>query len=184
MRHEVDHLRDAPRRSFELGREQATDIRAEFDRRDIHQDQCKQERRDGKSEEGEGGEHVVADGIFPHGREDANRQRNGPCGQQTCNCQHKRQRHALPDQARYRLLPLEGYAEITAADDAPYPFQVLDYHGIAEAETFTQLRGGVLVDDFVRSGKRGDIGRHIVAWRQLNKDEGKEADGKQRWDHP
>ncbi len=49
--------------------------------------------------------------------------------------------------------------------------------GSLEAEALTQLRRGILIDDFVRCRKRRYIGRDVVARRQLDKHKGKEADG-------
>ena len=97
---QVEHLGEAPRRVLVLLGEQPADLLAELDRRDIHQHQRQQEGRDGEAEEAEEGDEIVADRIFAHRREDADRQRDRPGGEQRRQGQHERQRHALPDQVR------------------------------------------------------------------------------------
>lgn len=82
------------------------------------------------------------------------------------------------------MLPFKGDAEVAAGKDAPYPFKILHEHRVIEAEALTQLRRGILIDDFVRCRKRRYICRDVISRRQLDKRKGKEADGEKGWDHP
>ena len=144
---------------------------------DVHQHQREQEARDGEPEEADDGDDIVADRILAHRREDADRQRDAPRWRAA-----SRSVSTSVSAIRSQIRPLTGCCHSNDRPKSPrrtmplIHFQYCTSIGWSRPKRSRSVGGGVLVDDLVRGGERRDIGRDVVARRQLDQHEGEEAD--------
>ncbi len=161
---------------------QPADRNAEIDMREIDQHQREQETRRRQAEEAEKGQTVIAEAVLVRRRIDPDRKRDDVGEDDRRERHQKRQQQPIADHLVDRQVVEEGIAHVAVQQPAD-PVQVLLPQRLVEA--VLRLEKGDLgeVGLFALALQLGDIGREIVARRQVDDDEDHDADGDQRRDH-
>ncbi len=179
-------LGQTPRRLDELVREEPADAHVEVPEPEVHEHEGEHEARDGETDEADERRHVVPGRVLADGRVDADRKREDPREDDGGHRDDHGEPEPVSDDLGDRALPLERHAE-PPLQHLLHPPEVLDQHGLVEAVLLPERVRLLLRHGAARGRHLGDVGRDVVARRQLDDDEGKDGDGphrEQREDQP
>src|SRR5690606_21883156 len=108
--------------------------------------------------------------VLARGREDADRDSDGPREYQGESREDEREEEPLPYQLAVGAAPFERNAEV-ASQQVAHPFAVLDVHGLVQPVTVTQRFYLRLIDRGAASSQLGYVTSEEVARRRLNERE-------------
>ena len=173
---QIDDLRPGPGRQLLFGGEQAADIHAEQPQPEIHHDQRQQEVGDGKPDEAQEGEDVVAERVLPHRGVDADRQCQPPGDDDGAQRQQNGQPQPVTDDLGHRPPVFERAAEVAARHHGE-PLPVLHPQRLIEAvgEAHGIRLGGR--DRRARGGRLCRVGGDEIHRRQVQDAERHHRDG-------